>query len=150
MTADPGDDWPPIRIDVAVSDLEAAARFYAIALEATPVTTGPSGDGRLLAVGRHVLLRLCDEATHQPSPADQRYYERGKGPRMELRVAELSPWIARAVQAGATLTTLLTEVEGGPPVHAQFLDPFGHLWSLALDQEGSAAPAEEEEDDGLD
>jgi uncharacterized glyoxalase superfamily protein PhnB len=145
MTAE--DDWPPISIDVAVSDIEAAARFYIDVLEATEVPSTAPGGGRLLAIGKHVLLRLCDEATHQPSKADQIYYERGKGPRMELRVDELSPWIARAVAAGAELRTILTDEEGGPPIYAQFLDPFGHVWSFALDR---PPPEPAEEDDGLD
>src|SRR5262245_28889443 len=69
------DPLKPWIIDVPVKNVAEAARFYCRAFGATPASTDPSS-----ALSRpsgcedvhigNVVLRVCDEATYVPSPAD--------------------------------------------------------------------------------
>lgn len=128
----------PLRyLDVAVSDVPAAIRFYREAFEAIP---GPAGSDelRMNDDGDALVLHVVDEATHTPSEADRFDYRKGKTPRLEIMVDDVDEWLSRAVRAGATVRCRLPADRSRPADdpgasdYAQFLDPFDHMWALGL------------------
>ncbi|MFT3775754.1 MAG: VOC family protein [Minicystis sp.] len=139
----------PLYLDVAVSDVSAAVRFYEEALAPESTLETPSGAVELwLVAGGGLALRVIAEAAHVPSRADRDMYVKGKTPRLELVVDDVDARVDRLAVAGAIVKARLVAGEDGalrarregegPTRYAQVLDPFGHLWAIA------AADAEEE------
>jgi uncharacterized glyoxalase superfamily protein PhnB len=118
-------------VNVPVSDVAAAVRFYCEAFSATVSSTEVSGAVHV-ELGSAVL-RVCDEASHVADRADARHYNKGSTPRLELRVDAVQAWIDRATSAGARLCARLPVEPAAAIRYAQILDPFGHLWSFAFD-----------------
>ena len=131
---------------LAVNDVAAAAQFYSKAFNAEILTSTdeslPAGAVCLALQNHPGVPALCvlDERSYEESAA--RYpYDKGRTPRMELRVDDVRQWLERAVRAGATVRVKLVlgqenrlraPLSNGEPLdYAHLIDPFGHLWALA-------------------
>jgi uncharacterized glyoxalase superfamily protein PhnB len=136
----------PFVIDVAVSDVEAAVRFYRVSFEPESVLETGSGAVELwMHAEEGPVLRVIDERESTPSMRDRDMYDKGRTPRMELVVDDVDEWVDRMAAAGATVRRRLVpgkdrvlrkRAEGdGPTRYAAVLDPFGHLWAIASDDE---------------
>ena len=124
-----------LTLDLSVDDVPRAQTFYRRLFDA-------KGKGPRMAVGRGVTLVVVDETRWTPRPADVDY-ARGRTPRLELRVDDVSEWIARAVAAGATVRCKLAPgadgvlrdaTDGATIEYAHVIDPFGHLWAFARER----------------
>lgn len=132
-------------LDVAVSDVDAAVRFYERAFEPESVLETGSGTVEVWLRGEDgPVLRVVDERTNAPTMADRDLYRKGRTPRLELVVDDVDEWVDRMAAAGATVRVRLVPGEGGvlrkkaegdgPTRYAMVLDPFGHLWAIAADE----------------
>jgi len=126
-----------ITLDVPVPDVAAAAAFYVHAFGVEPVPLDATGACPL--VYDEFVLRVCDETTHVPNDSDQVFYQKGRTPRLEMRVDDVDGAVDYATEAGAKELFRLPATDGSPGhVYAHILDPFGHLWSFT--REGYSAP----------
>src|SRR5262245_46386279 len=135
--------WPErqearmITLDVPVPNVAAAVAFYVRAFGVEPAP--PDATGACALVWGSVVLRVCDEATHVPDDSDRIYYDKGRTPRLEMRVDDVDAAVECAAAAGARSFPRSPSSDGSPGhIYAQVLDPFGHLWSFK--REGYSAP----------
>ncbi|MFC0242260.1 VOC family protein [Rhodopseudomonas telluris] len=129
----------PITPHLVVRDATAALDFYKQALGATEVVRMPAEDGKRLmhaeihALGARIFIvdrfpeyrsHHGDEAVLPPSELN------GTAVTMHLEVPDCDAAVARAQEAGATVTMPPWDAFWGAR-YARVIDPFGHSWSFA-------------------
>lgn len=144
----------PLTLELAVSDVAAAKRFYQRAFSPDTVLDGPNGavDIWLVAEGA-LVLRVVARPDGSPgdAPSPDRAYVKGRTPRLEIVADDdVDARVAKLVKLGATVARRLARgddgalhdcAEGQPAQVAHVLDPFGHLWAIV-----SSDAAQDEED----
>lgn len=110
---------------LVVADVRAAAAWYARVFEA--ITESIDDDRARLAVGTAPLVIVLERGPPPPPSTT---------PVLELGVVEVASSLARALAAGATRATPDSLHD-----YAQFRDPAGHLWALALRDDPDADQA---------
>lgn len=109
----------------------AAIEFYKKAFGATEAGRLPGPDGKLV----HAMIRIGDSAVML---MDEFPEHGARGPKslpgsaviLHLYVENVDAFLARAVDAGATVTMPLADMFWGDR-YGQIEDPFGHRWSVA-------------------
>jgi hypothetical protein len=128
-----------ITLDVAVGDMPAATRSYGTVFAAVPEVDASGTTALQLRDG--FGLRIVEEDGHAPGRGDAAHYQRGRTPRLELRVDDVDAALSRWVGAGARVCSRLVPGPDGVLrragdgehgcVYAHVIDPFGHLWALS-------------------
>jgi uncharacterized glyoxalase superfamily protein PhnB len=112
-------------------DAGAAIDFYVKAFGAVEVGRLPGPDGRLwhglIRIGDAALM-LVDEFPEQGSLSPKAL--NGSPVTIHLYVGDVDATVARAVDAGATLTMPVADMFWGDR-YGRLEDPFGHQWSVA-------------------
>ncbi len=112
-------------LDLAVSDVAAAVRFYERAFAPESVLETPSGAVELwLVADGGLALRVVDERAHAPTMRDRDLYRKGETPRLEVLADDVAARVALFREAGATVRSQEAD-------RAEVVDPFGHLWVIA-------------------
>ena len=111
-----------------------AIEFYKKAFGATDAITMPGPGGKLM----HAQIRINGSAVML---VDEMPEHGALGPKalkgtpvtIHLYVDDVDAFVARAVQAGATLKMPVTDMFWGDR-YGVLIDPFGHSWSVATHQ----------------
>jgi len=89
------------------------------------------GDGKLMHASIRIgdsTVMLCDDFPEHGSRGPQSL--QGSPVTIHLYVADVDAVVARAAQAGATVTMPVADMFWGDR-YGQLVDPFGHRWSVA-------------------
>jgi predicted enzyme related to lactoylglutathione lyase len=115
---------PLVHVSVRVADVEAATRFYDLAIEGDwAITMTPAARGRTLCDGRVLLLVLPEDA----QPPEYESDAKGRMARLHIECKDVGAALARFVRAGGKEENRRT----APPEWASALDPYGHKWVFA-------------------
>jgi hypothetical protein len=89
-------------------------------------------DGTKQSDGTWNFIPYRIKITHEDRPIGR--YEKGKTPRMEIRVEDIKEWEQCAVEAGAVVKSRLFKgkqsPQGNPSTYIWLVDPYGHVWTL--------------------
>lgn len=124
-------DMTAITPHLTCRDAAAAIDFYKQAFGAVEGGRLPGPDGKLahalIRIGGAALM-LVDEYPDQGmlSPLSLK----GSPVTIHLYVADVDATVARALEAGATLTMPVADMFWGDR-YGRLVDPFGHQWSVA-------------------
>jgi len=125
------DGHPTVIPYLCVDDAAAAIEFYASVLGATERTRMAQPDGRIghaeLAIGDSVIM-LSDEYPEMGIMGPKRLG--GTPVTLSVYVPDVDATYRRALGAGATSVRAVEDQFYGDR-SGQFLDPFGHRWSVA-------------------
>ena len=125
------DGYPRVTPYLAVDGADAAIRFYTTVFGATERMRIPAPEGRIghaeLQLGDSVIM-LSDEypemGVHGPKSLG------GSPVTISVYVQDVDQTFARAIAAGATSIRAVENQFYGDR-SGQFIDPFGHRWSVA-------------------
>ncbi|MGO8736490.1 MAG: VOC family protein [Terriglobia bacterium] len=120
---------------LSVREASKAIEFYKKALGAAVLDVHHTPDGKVmhahLKIGDSHLM-LADEFPGAGTPAPQTLG--GSPVVLHIYVEEVDTLFNQAVAAGATVIMPLTDMFWGAR-YGQIVDPFGHRWALAANQE---------------
>ena len=117
----------PVYVDVgAAANMWRAVDFYKAMLD-IPEVWQRDDQCLELSLSEGLSVVICQV---RPEESDSSY-EKGRTPRLELRVDDVTEQVRRAVAAGAVLH-FCKKNPAGVDTYAHALDPFGHLWAFAL------------------
>ncbi len=117
----------------------AAIDFYVAAFDAVEMMRMPGPDGKLIHAGLVIngsSVLLMDE--HLDFGARSPKSLGGSPVTIHLIVPDVDAWVARAVEAGATVTMPVDDMFWGDR-YGVIQDPFGHNWSIATPQRAMSA-----------
>jgi PhnB protein len=121
-----------------------ALTFYIEALGARELRRMPTPDGRLMhgsfEIGDSVVM-LCDEFPEHGQGMSSPLTLGGTPMLIHLNVDDVDASFSRAVAAGAKVVMPPADMFWGDR-YGQFIDPFGHRWSMSTPSKAGAAPAE--------
>jgi PhnB protein len=123
------DGWSTVTTSLVVSDVGAAARFYAEAFGATTRSQTPAPDGEPFHAEiqiRDQILMLSRAPSNRSSPTQLG----GTPVQLTYYVEDTDTAVAEALAAGAKLLIEPQDMFWGDR-WAELEDPFGHVWSLA-------------------
>lgn len=134
------DGYRTITPYLAVSDGQAALGYYVRGLGAEVVDAMNGPDGSLM----HAEIRIGDSmlqlSQEMPDFGLRAPREGWVHSSTVVYTADTDAFVARAVEAGGTLITAVSDTFSGDR-HGVFLDPFGHRWAVCTKIED--VPAEE-------
>jgi uncharacterized glyoxalase superfamily protein PhnB len=121
-------DGPRVSVMLIVSDTPAAVRWYREALGARELWNLGSVAGLEIGGAPFFLHEISPDNPSETTPE----HLGGTSTRIELFVADPDAVLERAVAAGATPGSPITDREAPWGLHRQggFRDPFGHAWSV--------------------
>jgi uncharacterized glyoxalase superfamily protein PhnB len=124
------EDMSPVTPQLICARAADAIEFYKKAFGAVEESRLPGPDGKIM----HALIRinggaimLSDENLEWGSPGPQSL--KGSPVLIHLYVEDADEFVARAQKAGAKVTMPVEEQFWGDR-YGQFVDPFGHHWSV--------------------
>ncbi|MCW5936913.1 MAG: VOC family protein [Fimbriimonadaceae bacterium] len=133
--------FPTLTPYLVVDDAMAAIDFYQKALGAQVVDVMKGEDGKVmnaqLKVGDSMLM-LNDEYPDYGALGPKHYS--GSSVTIHISSKAVDADFQRAVDAGATVTMPLEDQFWGDR-YGQFIDPFGHKWSMGQNAEEAKAVA---------
>jgi PhnB protein len=128
---------------LVVNDGGAAIEFYKKAFGAQEAFRMPGPDGKIMhaevLIGDSPVM-LSDEFPDLGARSPKTF--NGSPVTMFLYVPDVDAWVAKAVQAGATIVMPVQNMFWGDR-YGQVSDPFGHTWQIATHVE-DVAPDEME------